>query len=92
MYIKGKLALLVLIGILCGIIITLISGLFSYPTGKLLGIKKWGYPFYWLSQVIYPGATKNVNWSNFIIDVLIWSIFAINILNLFEILIKNLRK
>lgn len=89
-----KLVILILIGIFYGIIITLISGLFTYPTGNLLGITKWGYLFYWLSKVVYPGSTKIVNWSNFIMDIFIWSISAILVIKLFEFLIKyfNTRK
>jgi hypothetical protein len=83
-----KLVILILFGIFCGIIITIISGLFTYPTGNVLGIIKWGYPFYWLSKVVYPDSTKIINWSNLSMDVLIWSISAILVTNLFEFLIK----
>ncbi|MFX1488129.1 MAG: hypothetical protein ACFFBI_03210 [Promethearchaeota archaeon] len=75
-----------------GIIITLITGLFSHPTEGIIGVNKWGYPFYWLSQVVYPEAKINTNWSNLIIDVLIWIISTLLILKLLEIIIRNLKK
>ena len=87
-----KFKYLLIISIVSGVIITLILGLISYPTNGLLGVEKWGYPFHWLSQVVYPGARVNVNWSNFIIDLLIWIIVSLFILKILEILIRNLKK
>ena len=43
---------------------------FDYKN-KIIGVEKWGFPFYWLSKIIYPGADKIINGSNFLIDILI---------------------
>lgn len=87
-----KIILIGLFSIIGGIIITLFTGSLPYPTGDLIGVGKWGFPFYWLSQIVYPGSEKVVNWSNFIINVLIWSFISfliIYISNYFVIRLKN---
>lgn len=38
----------------------------------LIGVGYWGFPLPWLKQIVYPGATKEIIWSHFIIDLLFW--------------------
>lgn len=87
-----KLRYLLISSFAIGITITLITGLFSHPTEGIIGVNKWGYSFYWLSQVVYPGAKINTNWSNLIIDVLILTISTLFILKVLEIIIRNQKK
>ncbi len=91
MIIKIKLVLIGLLSLIGGIIFTLITGLLPYPTEEIIGAEKWGFPFYWLSQVIYPGAKKIINWSNFLIDILIWSVIIILIVSLIDYLFAKTR-
>lgn len=88
---KAKLIIKLLLSFIGGIIITLITGLFPYPTGEVIGSNKWGYPFYWLSQIIYPGAEKIINWANLLINTLIWSFMMFLIINLLDYLINKIR-
>ncbi|UCD00942.1 MAG: hypothetical protein JSV23_08660 [Promethearchaeota archaeon] len=87
-----KVIVKLLLSIIGGIIITLITGFFTTPMLFLIGSDTWGFPFYWLSQIIYPGAEKNVNWSNLILDILIWSFIMFLTINLIEFLIIKIRK
>ena len=87
-----KLRYFLILSIAIGIVIALITGLFPHPTEGLIGTRKWGYPFYWLSQVVYPGAKIHTNWSNLIIDILIWVISTFLILVGLEINFRNIRK
>lgn len=91
MIIKIKLVLIGLFSLIGGITFTLITGLYPYPTDGIIGVEKWGFPFYWLSQVIYPGAEKIINWSNFLIDILIWSAIIILIVSLIDYLFAKTR-
>jgi ABC-type uncharacterized transport system permease subunit len=88
---KTKLIIKLLLSFIGGVIVTIITGLFSYPTGEVIGVDKWGYPFYWLSQIIFPGAEKIINWSNLIINILIWSVMMFLIINLLDYLINKTR-
>ncbi|TKJ20596.1 MAG: hypothetical protein CEE43_12260 [Promethearchaeota archaeon Loki_b32] len=86
-----KLILKYFLSFIGGIIVTGITGLYPYPTEEIIGAEKWGFPFYWLSQVIYPGAEKIINWSNFLIDILIWSAIIILIVSLIDYLFAKTR-
>jgi len=86
-----KLILRLFLSFIGGIIVTGITGLYPYPTEGIIGAEKWGFPFYWLSQVIYPGAEKIINWSNFLIDILIWSPIIILIVSLIDYLFAKTR-
>jgi hypothetical protein len=87
-----KLKYILILSIALGIVIALITGLFPHTTEGMIGVRKWGYPFYWLSQVVYPGAKINLNWSNLIIDILILVISTFLILVGLEIIIRNIKK
>ena len=91
MIIKIKLVLIGLFSLIGGIIVTGITGLLPNPTEEIIGAEKWGFPFYWLSQAIYPGAEKIINWSNFLIDILIWSAIIILIVSLIDYLFAKTR-
>ena len=63
---------------------------FDYKN-KIIGVEKWGFPFYWLSKIIYPGADKKINWSNFLIDILIWIMVVYVIVSLLDYLFAKLK-
>jgi len=64
-----------LISILFGLIITLISGIFPSPLSYvLLGVALRGFPFAWISQVIYPGAPVKIEYDGFMLDVISWAL------------------
>lgn len=88
---KIKLIIFVLFSLIIGIIITLLTGLFLYPNGGIIGVKKWGFPFYWLSQVIYPGSVKIIHWSNLLIDILIWGSLFFMIIFLANFFVSRFR-
>lgn len=69
---KIKLILIFFVSIIEGLVITYITGFFIYPTNGLIGSERWGYPFYWITRVVVPGAEKVINWSNFIINAVFW--------------------
>lgn len=87
---KNRIILILFISIIEGLVITYITGFFIYPMNGLIGCARWGFPFYWITQVIVPGAEKVINWSNFIINTLIWGslVFIMNNLIIY-LLIRN---
>ncbi len=88
---KIKLFLFVLFSIIGGISITLITGLFRYPADEIVGVERWGFPFFWLSQVIYPGTEKIIHWSNLLIDILVWGCSLFMTIYLTDFLISKFR-
>lgn len=79
---KTKLIIKLLFSFTGGLIITIITGLFPYPIGEVMGIERWGFPFYWLTRLVYPGAEKTISWPNLLINILAWSIIMFLIINL----------
>ncbi|MFW9901457.1 MAG: hypothetical protein ACFFDY_09220 [Candidatus Thorarchaeota archaeon] len=69
---KNRIILILFISIIEGLVITYITGFFIYPMNGLIGCARWGFPFYWITQVIVPGAEKVINWTNFIINTMFW--------------------
>ena len=86
-----KTSLIILISVISGIIFNIILGFIPYPSGGLIGSQKWGYPIYWLSQVIYPGAPIEISWLNFTFDCIIWIISFFSTIKLI-IFLKNKSK
>ncbi|MFW9771224.1 MAG: hypothetical protein ACFFFB_01325 [Candidatus Heimdallarchaeota archaeon] len=82
----------ILISVLSGIILNVVLGFIPNPIGSLLGSQQWGYPIYWLSQVIYPGAPIEISWLTFLFDVIVWTLSFFLILKLTDFLIKKYRK
>ncbi|MCK4364765.1 MAG: hypothetical protein KAW45_01815 [Thermoplasmatales archaeon] len=79
---RKKLIQIIIISIIVGIIITLITGLFSNQE-NFLGSSRWGYPLHWLSRMIVGpqySPPLNIVWLNLIIDIVIWSIIVLVIL------------
>ncbi|WP_455369642.1 hypothetical protein [[Eubacterium] cellulosolvens] len=72
---------LIVYSMISGLVITLLTGLFTNMPAKLLGAVHYGYPFAWLIRlVIAPEHFPwRVNILNLILDIVIWSIvvFAI---------------
>lgn len=72
---------LIVYSMISGLVITLLTGLFTNMPAKLLGAVHYGYPFAWLIRlVIAPEYFPwRVNILNLILDIVIWSIvvFAI---------------
>jgi hypothetical protein len=61
--------------IIAGLVITGISGLFPAPFSPIqIDIVEHGSPLSWSSRVI-PTQFITLNWANFTIDLLFWSIF-----------------
>ena len=74
----------IILSITLGIIITLFTGLFTWP--GVVGATWWGYPFFWMSKaVVGPGyiAPLIIWWNNLIFDSIFWSIVVFLILLVF---------
>ncbi len=68
---------LIISSLIMGMIITLITGLFTHQ--GVVGANWWGYPFTWLTRaVVSPEYSPplNLNLLNLIIDIIIWTIIA----------------
>ncbi|MFX1356783.1 MAG: hypothetical protein ACFFA8_05805 [Promethearchaeota archaeon] len=87
-----KAKIIVIVSIILGIIISLITGLIPYPTTSIIGIQKWGYPFYWLSKPIYPDAVVNITWAFLIFDILFWILISLILIEVFSLLLKKIKK
>jgi len=62
------------VSILVGLTVTLISGAFPNPLGyMLLGVALRGFPFAWMSQVIYPNAPIKIEYDGFLFDAIFWA-------------------
>ena len=75
-----------LISILVSLTVTLISGAFPSPLGyMLLGVALRGFPFAWMSQVIYPNAPIKIEYEGFLLDAIFWaSIFYIGYYGIYK--------
>jgi len=63
------------VSILVGLIITLISGIFPSPLSyMLLGVALRGFPFAWISQVVYPGAPTKIEYDGLVLDLIFWAL------------------
>jgi len=63
-----------LTSILFSLTLTLISGIFPSPLSYLLlGVALRGFPFAWMSQVIYPNAPIKIEYDGFLLDVIVWT-------------------
>ncbi len=89
---KVKLVMIILCSFIGGIFITLITGILAYPKDNLIGAEKWGFPFYWLSRPVYPGAEKVINWANLLIDFFIWIILTFMIIYLVNFFFSKVKK
>ena len=72
---------LIISSLIIGIVITLITGLFTHP--DIVGANWWGYPLTWLTQAVLSpeySPPLNINWLNLIIDIVVWTIIAFVIL------------
>ncbi|MFX0025620.1 MAG: hypothetical protein ACFE8M_04335 [Candidatus Hermodarchaeota archaeon] len=87
---KNKLILI--ISIVSGIILTILLGFVPYPTGDLIGTQKWGYPIYWLSQAIYPGAPIEISLLTLFFDCFVWILSFFFVIKLIDFLIRKKRK
>ncbi len=85
---KSRLILILIISFIEGLVITYITGFFVYPMNGLIGSERWGFPLYWITQAIVPGAEKVINWSNFILNTMFWGslVFIVNYLITYLIL------
>jgi hypothetical protein len=72
----------ILYSIILGVIITLASSLFP-SLGGGIGVQAMGFPFGWLTQVVYPGAPMQIDWIGLILDIVIWSVIGLVIIQLF---------
>lgn len=81
--------LIIAISLVSGIILSLILGFIPYPTGNIIGSRKWGYPIYWLGQAIYPNAPIEILWLNLILNCLIWLILFFLLIKLVDSLLSK---
>jgi hypothetical protein len=47
-----------------------------FVSGPWVGVSYWGFVLPWVSQIVYPGAQKQVLWANFAADVVVWFVAA----------------
>jgi hypothetical protein len=66
----------VVVSIVGGVIITLVTGLFSNTPGMLVGAEWYGFPLAWLIRMIVAPEYNpwKVEYVNFIADVVVWSV------------------
>jgi hypothetical protein len=72
----------ILVSIILGSIITLASSVVP-STGGGIGARNAGYPFPWMTQPIYPGAPIVIDYIGLVLDIIIWTVIALLIIQLF---------
>ena len=72
----------ILYSIILGVIITIASSLFT-STGGMIGVQGSGFPFIWMTQAIYPGASIQIYWTGLILDIIFWTVIALIIIQLY---------
>lgn len=71
---KSRLRLLAL-SMVCGIIVTVLSGLFEHDfEGGMLGAKSFGYPWVWRSNIVQSATASIVRFDNLAADMAFWLI------------------
>ncbi len=70
----------VLCSIIYGVTITLASCLVCITEG-MLGAQKYGFPFFWVTQMVYESASTVINWSGLLADITIWTIIVLVIIH-----------
>lgn len=74
----------ILYSIIGGVFITLATSLI--PNAGLLGTSKYGFPFAWLSQLLYPiGSPLTLLWTGLILDLLVWITAVFLIITIYQI-------
>ncbi len=75
-------SMVVIISVLLGILITLLTGFLS--TSHLLGATHYGFPSTWMVYMVVSPVYNPValNYTNFVIDVAVWSVVAWVVLSL----------
>ena len=81
-----------ILSIILGLIISLITGLIPYPTTSIIGVQKWGYPFYWLSKAISPDAVLDIIWGFLIFDIIFWILISFILIEVIRLLLKKKSK
>ena len=79
---KKNLTLILIGSIIAGIVITLITGLFTNQ-GGFVGSCRWGYPIHWLTKMVVGPqytAPQEIVWTNLIYDIIIWTLISLFIL------------
>ena len=65
--------------IVCGALITLLTGLLRNTPEMLVGAEHYGYPLPWLRQIVYPGAPLEVPpeyFLNLVVDIVVWALIV----------------
>ena len=67
------------VSIIGGVIITLLTGLFSSTPQMLVGAEWYGFPFAWLIRMVVAPEYNpwRVEYLNFIADVVVWSVILL---------------
>ena len=78
------------VSILGGVIIALLTGLFSNTPEMLLGAEHYGIPFAWLIRMIVAPEYNpwRIEFLNFLADVVVWSV----ILFVIVLIVEKIRK
>ena len=74
------------VSILGGVIIALLTGLFSNTPEMLLGAEHYGFPFAWLIRMIVAPEYNpwRIEFLNFLADVVVWSVILLVIVFIVE--------
>jgi hypothetical protein len=67
------------VSIIGGVIITLLTGLFSSTPQMLVGAEWYGFPFAWLIRMVVAPEYNpwRVEYLNFIADIVVWSVILL---------------
>jgi hypothetical protein len=78
------------VSILGGVIIALLTGLFSNTPEMLLGAEHYGFPLAWLIRMIVAPEYNpwRIDFLNFLADVVVWSV----ILFVIVLIVEKIRK
>ena len=63
-------------GFAAGVLITLISGLIDVTPTGIMGATWHGWPLAWFYVIVYPGSPWSIDWRNFCVDLIVWSIVS----------------
>jgi hypothetical protein len=76
----------IVVSILGGIIVTLLTGLFSNTPQMLLGAEHYGFPLAWLIRMIVAPEYNpwRIDFLNFLADLIVWSVILVVIVFILE--------
>ena len=72
----------IFISIILGSVIALASSIIP-GTGGGIGARTAGYPFPWMVQPVYPGAPIVIDYTGLVLDIVIWTVVVLLILQMY---------